>query len=203
MDSLPSNPRAETIEYLQTSLRADVLAAARHHRVSAGLVAAILADEIARHDGWDRLQERIARVIMRLSGWPRRMVVWFVEALSHEPLETQSFGLAQMNLGVLRELAQAGLVDIQDETLNTLLGILLDEHQSPWLVAARLRQTIDCWAAEGVDIADRVDILGTLYSMGVSGPRGIHAQPEPNARGMMIARLAGEFDDEGSTGAMS
>jgi hypothetical protein len=74
-----------------------------------------------------------------------------------------------------------------------LMNMLLNESMAPTLIAARVRQTIDHWNANAsvngygpVDISHRPDILGTLYSIGLTGDAGVHGDPQSNSRGRDI-----------------
>lgn len=171
-----------------------ITAAADYHRVDGRLIAAILADEISRRDLWDDVQDRIARRLIRDEGWSEKIMVRLIQTVTRQPLDQQSFGLSQMNVGVLEDLIENGLIQMperwDEDRIDVLLGVLLDEDRAPWLVAARVRQTIDYWMQGGVDLTNRPEILGTLYSMGLTGPRGLHPDPQANERGHQIALFA-------------
>ena len=179
-------------------LRTELILAGKQYQVPAGLVAAVLVDEIQRYNLIDRLQDMVARALVNGKGRPRQILARLWEKLSGETLAGQSFGLAQMNLGVLRQLVESGRVQVPEgwhtEDLNALLEMLLDERKSPFLIAARLRQIIDYWQVGGVDLSMRPDILGTLYSIGLEGVRGVHPDPLPNERGRAIAKAAAEME---------
>jgi hypothetical protein len=181
-------------------LHSELILAAGQYQVPAGLVAAVLIDEIQRYNLFDRLQDMVARGLVNGKGWSRQILARLWAKLSGEPLADQSFGLAQMNLGVLCLLVDSGGVQAPEQyqpgDLSVLLEMLLDERKAPFLVAARLRQIIDHWQAGGVDLSNRPDILGTLYSIGLEGARGVHPDPQPNRRGMAIAEAAAEIGSQ-------
>ena len=68
--------------------------------------------------------------------------------------------------------------------------MLLNDAQAPLLVAACLRSTADHWLQHGVDIRQRPDVLATLYSLGLTGVRGVHVSALASARGEAIAAHA-------------
>jgi len=104
-------------------------------------------------------------------------------------VDSFSLGRAQMKPGTLRRLGMLGYLDVP-ATAQAQWRMLLDEQASAQLVAACLRATVDHWAAEGVVIFHRPDVLGTLYSLGFTGARGVHARPVASARGEGIAQHA-------------
>lgn len=169
--------------------------AARRYRVDAGLVAAILADEAARWGVADQLQHGWARLICALPARPAQRLIHLTEMLLRRPLGTHSLGRAQMKLSTLREVARSGLIDLPASP-QAQVRVLLDPQTAPPLVAARLRQTLDHWQAGGVDLTRRPEILGTLYSLGLSGQAGVHPRPQPNHRGLKIAAAARQYRAE-------
>ncbi|TSA84615.1 hypothetical protein FNU79_10280 [Deinococcus detaillensis] len=166
--------------------------AAIRFQVDAGLIDAILADEAARWDMADTLQNALMKVLVALPPRPAGRLQRFAAWLTRRPLTTHSLGLAQMKLGTLQEVARSGFLPLpagQQEQIR----FLLDPLAAPYLVAARLRQTLDHWQASGVDLSCRPEILGTLYSLGLTGKAGVHAEPQPSSRGLEIAALAGAY----------
>lgn len=163
--------------------------AARRYRVDAGLIAAILADEAARWGLADQLQHGWARLICALPQRPAERLINLTETLLRRPLGTHSLGRAQMKLATLHEVARSGLIHLPAHPQDQI-RLLLDPQAAPPLVAARLRQTLDTWQAGGVDLSRRPEILGTLYSLGLSGEAGVHPHPQPNPRGLKIAAAA-------------
>ncbi|GAP16462.1 DedA family protein [Levilinea saccharolytica] len=166
-------------------------AAAQAQDVPAALVLAVLLDEAQRYDRWDRLQDAAMRLVL---GAPRAFQtllrrVW--QILSGKALEDQSFGPSQMTLRVQRELTESQyLPALTEPGWQGLLRRGQDETQAAHLVAARLRQIRDHWQAQGVDLSQQWDVLGTLYSIGLTSERGIHAHPQANHRGQAIAAAA-------------
>ena len=173
--------------------------AGANFQVSPSLIAAILCDEITRRNFLDDVQDVLARRVI-LGGWKsKNLLIKLWRFFSNEELYTQSFGLPQMNPETVSSLISAGYIKIDErrgfENLEFLLSVILDENQSPNLIAARLRQTIDHWKAGGVDISQRDGVLATLYSIGITGERGVHPDVQANARGEKVARSALEFSN--------
>jgi hypothetical protein len=172
------------------NLRSQINAAASAHGVDARLVAAILLDEYNRRGLEDSLQDTEAQFIIAYEGALERAEVGLWESTVGD-LATTSFGASQMNLNVVEELVDKGYVnkpaDWDTDHLDSSLRLATDNNMAPTLVAARVHQTIDHWKASGVDISTRPEILGTLYSMGLTGRSGVNPNPQPNARGTQIA----------------
>ena len=166
-----------------------VLRAARRYQIDAGLIAAVLADEAARLDMADHAQHLLARLLCALPPRPAQRLERFLAWLLRRPLATHSLGRAQMKLVTLRELGSRALLDVPSSTQEQV-RLLLDPLAAPYLVAARLRQTTDHWQAGGVDLTRRPEILGTLYSLGLTGKAGVHPFPRASARGEQIAASA-------------
>lgn len=165
--------------------------AAEWYALPAPLIAAVLADEQVRLDTSDRLQDVLMRLCVALpegTGFDLRR---WGERLAGRPAETFSLGRAQMKVGTLRQLGELGYLLAVPADLPGQLRLLLDPLMAPHLVAACLRATADHWAARSVPILHRPDILGTLYSLGFEGRRGVHPHPEANERGQNIAIHAG------------
>ena len=172
-----------------TRTRLHIQQAAAEYRVSPGLIASILADERLRLDPADRLQDKLMRLGERLpEAWRERLLNLLEKALGRSA-ETFSLGQAQMKGTTLQTLAKAGYVNVMDD-VAARRALLLNDRQAPALVAAYLRATADHWQAGGVNIEARSDVLGTLYSIGLTGTQGVHAQPQASARGQAIAEHA-------------
>lgn len=176
----PARPRAHAagrrrVRFTPTDEWVTRNAAARYG-VDAALIAAVLADEQVRLDGYDHLQHRLLRLTVSLPERPaaalRRLAGW----LAGRAADTFSLGRAQMKFSTLRRLGTLGYLDLP-AGLPAQLRLLLDPHAAPHLVAACLRATADHWAAAGVPILHRPEILATLYSLGFEGRGGIHAHP--------------------------
>ncbi|WP_161882505.1 DUF1402 family protein [Deinococcus alpinitundrae] len=166
--------------------------AARRYQVDAGLIAAILADEAARWGLADQLQHHWAQLICALSRRPAERLIQLTETLLRRPLGTHSLGHAQMKPATLHELAHSGLIRLPAHPQDQI-RLLLDPQTASSLVAARVRQTLETWQAGGVDLGHRPEILGTLYSLGLSGKSGVHPHPLPNRRGLKIAAAAQQY----------
>jgi hypothetical protein len=170
-------------------LRTQINAAARAQGVDASLVAAILLDEYNRRGFEDSVQDTEAAFIIAYEGWLEDAEVGMWEATMGD-LATTSFGDSQMTLNVAEELVNRGYVDEpadwDSDHLDSSLKLVTDSNMAPTLVAARVHQTIDHWQNGGVDISTNYAVLGTLYSMGLTGRSGINPNPQPNARGTQI-----------------
>jgi hypothetical protein len=172
-----------------TSTREQTHLAAEEFGISAELIASVLADEFVRRDGWDLIQEGLVRLGLHLQSQVARRYWQMLEAACGRPVTTFSLGRAQMKTGTLRSLGALGYLSLP-ETTQEELHLLFDVQQAPRLVAACLRATADHWALHGVSIEHRADVLATLYSLGLSGTRGVHPAPEASARGQAIAQHA-------------
>lgn len=186
----------EAITLISTRLRDDVIGAGTAYGVEPRLVAAILMDEASLYNVWDRLQDLVAWWIIQSKGKLSLLITRAWQILTREDIGTQSFGMAQMNVNTLRELIGEGYLPPSefDTELPAILKVLLDVDMCPRLAAAQIRHIIDHWMEQGVDISQRPEICGTLYSIGLEGARGVHANPEPNLRGLEIARAAKDLD---------
>ncbi|BDP44624.1 hypothetical protein DAETH_45930 (plasmid) [Deinococcus aetherius] len=193
----PARPRAHAagrrrVRFTPTDEWVTRNAAARYG-VDAALIAAVLADEQVRLDGYDHLQHRLLRLTVSLPERPASALRHLAGWLAGRPVETFSLGRAQMKVGTLRRLGVLGYLEVPPE-LPAQLRLLLDPLAAPRLVAACLRATADHWAGAGVPIAHRPDILATLYSLGFTGRRGVHPHPRASERGRLIAEHAAWLD---------
>jgi len=164
-------------------------AAADEFGTPAELIASVLADEQVRLDAWDTIQELTVRFGLRLpkrlaAGW-WRLLGW----ICGRPVDSFSLGRAQMKPSTLRQLGTLGYLDVPAMP-EAQWRMVLDDSLAARLVAACLRATADHWAAEGVMILNRPEVLGTLYSLGLTGANGVHRYPAASARGEGIARHA-------------
>ena len=186
--------QAQAASLVEERFRGAIIDAGNKFGVDPHLIAAILVDEISRIDLWDRLQDGVARRVIAAQGRRQRNLIKVWQLLCREEIGTQSFGLAQMNVNSLKDLIRKGLVELPEGShphcIEGVLGMLEDVDLVPMLVGAQIRYTIDHWGQADVDISDRPEICGTLYSIGLSGSRGVHAHPEPNPRGSQIAEMA-------------
>lgn len=166
------------------------------------LIAAVLEYERTHRNIIDGIGDIEAKFIMWYEGKLEDTEVFLLNktlAMFGQSFETISFGPAQMNPEVVKELITKGYIakpenwdtDQRDEILN----LLLDEKKAPELVSARLEQIYDHWIQREVDISSRSDVLGNLYGIGLEGPRGIHLDLEDDQgpRGESIEKMVSEF----------
>ncbi|CAM3675285.1 TetR/AcrR family transcriptional regulator [Deinococcus saxicola] len=166
-------------------LRADIQQAGDRYGLPAALIASVLADEHVRLDGADRVQDKVMRLSLRLPNAGSKLLN-FVERLCGRSVDTFSLGHSQMKPVTLAALGRLGYLEIPADRIERR-RLLLDNRQAPVLVAACLRATADYWQAGGVNIESRPEVLGTLYSLGLKGPCGVHPHPQANGRGGAIA----------------
>lgn len=191
--TLPLTARWDALKLRQvtfdTRTRQDIMRAAAEFQVSPALIASIMADEKVRLDLADRLKNSLMRLVNGLPAvWAKRLTQLTEKGLGRSA-DTLSLGHAQMKGITLQKLARAGYLQVKDSP-QARRTLLLNNREAPRIVAACLRATADHWAAQGVSIEHRPDILGTLYSIGLSGQHGIHAHPQASTRGKAIAEHA-------------
>lgn len=170
-------------------LRADIQRAAGRYNLAPALIASVLADERVRLNAADRIQDRVMRLANALPSVQGQRLLNLAERLCGRSAETFSLGRSQMKPTTLALLGHLGYLPVPTDPQGQR-GLLLDNRRAPVLVAACLRATADHWRAGGVNIEGRPDVLGTLYSLGLTGPRGVHSHPQANARGGAIAAHA-------------
>jgi hypothetical protein len=163
----PENDHERRIVALQHSISE----AAAQFNVSPRLIAAILYDELEKLDCFDRIQDILASIQITRDDW--------------------SLGIAQMQVRTVYELVEKGYIPKprgwENNKQAAAIDLLLNEQAAPMLVAARVRQTINHWRDQQcVDISRRPDILGTLYSIGLEGSRGVNQTPVASERGKSI-----------------
>lgn len=162
----PENANERRIVALQPA----ILKAAAEFNVSPRLIAAIIYDELKEMDFLDHMQNMLA--VLQLTQ------------------DERSLGIAQMQVRTVYDLVEKGYIPKPDgwesNRQAAAIALLLNEQTASMLVAARVRQTIDHWEAQGVDISQRPEILATLYSIGLEGERGVNTTPESNERGDAI-----------------
>ncbi|WP_155300408.1 MULTISPECIES: hypothetical protein [Deinococcus] len=168
------------------SARADIQQAAGRYRVPAPLIASVLADERTRLDLFDRVQDRLMRLSLRLPTSASSALLAVLERICGRDVDTFSLGRAQMKSATLARLGALGYLNVPLSPVGRR-KMLLDDALAPVLVAACLRATADHWHAHRVSLEGRPEILGTLYSLGLTGGRGVHPDPQPSARGQAIA----------------
>lgn len=163
----------------------------RYLTVDADLIGAIILDELERRDVWDTVQETGARFFDLCEGSLERVGHWLLHK-TFKPLTIISLGPAQMKPFVVEELVAEGLIakppSWEEDKTDIIVQWLLNPQKVPELVGARLEQIVRHWAKGNIDISDRPEILATLYSIGLTGKAGIHANPQANTRGRRIAQ---------------
>lgn len=167
----------------------EIVWAGQQFDVSPSLIASILADERVRLDAADHVQNALMRLSLMLPAWAENALMNRVERLCGRSTESFSLGRAQMKSGTLVRLGAEGYLDVPADA-HQRRQLLLRDAQAPLLVAACLRFTADYWQRSSVNLLERPAVLGTLYSLGLTGKRGVHAEPQPSARGQAIATHA-------------
>ncbi|MGB3404673.1 MAG: hypothetical protein WBA77_18455 [Microcoleaceae cyanobacterium] len=158
------------IEYQVYCLRDPIKAAAIEFNVSPEIIGAILLDELQRRSLEDDIEEILAQFIPQL--------VYYAD---------WSIGIAQIKPKTAERTYQAILK--QQHHPNFIVKSLLDASVSCRLIAAYIRYIINLWKstyppAEQTEInASGAKLVGTLYSMGEMGSRGVNASPQFNRRG--------------------
>lgn len=188
------------------SLALTIVQAEKDSRVPRALIAAVLHDEILRRDGTDDEQDAVAREALKARGADRERIIAGVWRRHGQQVWDVSFGLAQMTPTSLRDVAENGFFwrrprGFRAKDLWSVLGVLLNEDYAPRVVAYRLRHISEHWktrarARRGCKVnllahPQGPAVLATLYSMGLTGGRGVHCNPMPNERGRVIADKMG------------
>jgi predicted chitinase len=166
----------------------------KNPKIDADLVGAIMLDELQRRDFGDDIQETEARFIKWYEGGIEKIERKLL-SMTFKPIEDISIGPAQMKPSVVEDLVNKGLIkkpsDWDNNKIDISIDWLLSPEKSAELVGARLEQIVTHWAKgspnNGVDISDKPEILGTLYSIGLTGRGGINPDPKSNERGEKIA----------------
>jgi hypothetical protein len=161
------------IEYQVYCLRHPIKAAAKEFNISPEIIGAILLDELKRRSLEDDIEEILAKIIPQL--------VYYAD---------WSIGVAQIKPKTAERTYQAILK--QQPSPEVIVKSLLDARVSCRLIAAYIRYIINLWKstyppAEQTEInANGAKLVGTLYSMGEMGCRGVNANPKFNRRGEAI-----------------
>lgn len=183
----PANGSERVVYQLRSKVRA-----AEGGGISAALIGAVLHDEHRRRGPEDALQDVESWFLRLYEGPLERLETWLWNSLPGPDLSRQSFGLAQMQPRTLEDVVAGGYVQAPEDWLtdhqDAMLRMLADDALAPAIVGGRLRQILDHWAAGGVSLAARPEILATLYSIGLTGSGGVHADPKASSRGEEIAR---------------
>ncbi|TSA79509.1 hypothetical protein FNU79_17845 [Deinococcus detaillensis] len=167
----------------------EIVQAGQQFGISPALIASILADERTRLDAADHFQNALMRLSMLLPDWAEQLLIQSIERACGRSVDTFSLGRAQMKGGTLARLSAEGHLPVLTSASQSR-HFLLSDGQAPFLVAACLRSTVDYWQRGGVDLLENPAVLGTLYSLGITGKRGVHADPQPSVRGRAIAAHA-------------
>lgn len=168
-----------TVKYLTEKLapyRQLIFDAARHFSIDPYLLGAIILDELSR-----------AAIIEEISDI---LLLYFIGV-------NTSVGIAQIKIDTAKGLIKEGYYNpnLNDRKLSQenigkatrlyLYSYVIQPKHNIFFAAAKMKETIDRWMPI-VDISNKPDIIGTLYSL----ERNPHPNPKPNGRGLQIA---GEF----------
>jgi hypothetical protein len=180
--------------------RAYIQAAAKQYNVAPELIGNILFQEKRNAGSADRTQDAFAndwlkqraegKTTLSFEAFRSKYKEFNIgrEAALKSPVNAMSFGSAQMQLGLAKELIGNGLLKAPngvsgvnipspqewsklsaDEKDKTALNILLNDKMTPYLVGARAKQTIDHWKAKGgtdisnPNVTNRNDIGNTNH----------------------------------------
>jgi len=158
----------------------------KNDKVDADIIGAIILDELQRKGFDDSVQDLSAKFIHFYEGVFENVERWLLSNIFKD-IEDMSLGSAQIKPNVVYDLVTNGFIEKpsnwEEDKLDITINWLLDPHKSAELVGARIEQTIVHWAKGKVDISNRPEILGTLYSLGLTGRSGVHDKPNSNSRG--------------------
>lgn len=172
---IEGRPRT-TVEHVMEKLsphRTLVFDAAEHFSIDPYLLGGIIIDEIARANVIEEISDVL---LLSFVGW------------------NSSAGVAQVKMETARGLIRQGYYNpnprdgkLSKKNIGTvprayLYKYVVQPKHSIFFAAAHVRALIDRWLPF-VDISDRPDIIGTLYSL----KRDPHPNPQPNDRGRQIA----------------
>lgn len=158
---------------------------------TAELISAILEDEEERRSFTDDLGDIEAWFIDKYEGNLESIERFLLEKTTGQSIERISLGRAQMNPEAVIEMVDKGYLPKptgwENDKLDIALRWLLDDSKAEELVSGRINHIVDHWANKGVNISNRPEIIGTLYSIGLESKQGVHLDPQPNERGQSIA----------------
>ena len=142
-------------------LAPDILAAAKEYNIDPYTLGAIMIDEYLRSGPDDLL-----------------------DVLGKYRLRDTSVGLAQVKMSTARGIISSGYYkDISDDISNSdLYELLANDKTSIRFAAAFIKREIDLWKPF-IDLSNRPEILGALYSLPKKTP---HGKPGSNNRGDQI-----------------
>jgi hypothetical protein len=159
--------------------------------ISADLIGAIMLDELQRRDWLDNIQDIESRFLNSAYTKPLKNLGRWLLSKTFKPIDDISLGPAQMKPTVVEDLIQEQLIVKPDhweqQKVDIITKWLLDPQKAAELIGARLEQIVRHWAKGGVDISNKPEILGTLYSIGLVGQAGVNDHPRANERGEKIA----------------
>ena len=161
------------------------------NEISADLIGAIMLDELQRRDWLDNIQDIESRLLNSTYTKPlKNFGRWLLSTLL-KPIDDISLGPAQMKPTVVEDLIQEKLItkpaNWDKQKIDIIIKWLLEPPKAAELISARLEQIVRHWAKGGVDISNKPEILGTLYSIGLVGQAGVNDHPQANERGEKIA----------------
>ncbi|MDP7247407.1 MAG: DUF3892 domain-containing protein [Candidatus Peribacteraceae bacterium] len=158
-----------------------ILAAAKEFSIDPNILGAILIDEVARAAPWEKILDKLV-IVGRNS----------------------SAGIAQVTMDTAKDVIKSGYYNpnhsdkkltpeiIHKTSRRHIYDYVIQPHHNIRFASARIRQTIDYWE-HAVNISQKPDILGTLYSQGLGDPK---AHPTPSDRGLQIAEEFYSFFQE-------
>ena len=185
------NHRAAFIKAVRIIKIVDLPLSLAESEISADLIGAIMLDELQRRDWLDNIQDIESRFLNSVYTKPLKKLGRWLLSKTLKPIDDISLGPAQMKPTVVEDLIQEQLIVKPDHWEQQKVDIttkwLLDPQKSAELVGARLEQIVRHWAKGGVDISNKPEIIGTLYSIGLVGQAGVNDHPRANKRGEKIA----------------
>lgn len=111
-----------------------------------------------------------------------------------------TYGLGQLNFNVAREAENyvAKLEGREPVSDSVLTEAILIPEKSIYYIAAVLRKSQDDYKKQGIDIADKPEILTTLYNLGKTETRAAELKtmgtsPKPNYFGFFVKRYQYEL----------
>ena len=185
------NHRAAFIKAVRIIKIVDLPLSLAESEISADLIGAIMLDELQRRDWLDNIQDIESRFLNSAYTKPLKNFGRWLLSTMLKPIDDISLGPAQMKPTVVEDLIREQLIATPENwdkhKIDITIKWLLDPPKSAELIGARLEQIVRYWAKGGVDISNKPEILGTLYSIGLVGQAGVNDHPQANERGEKIA----------------
>ncbi len=184
-DWRPTKPKIDVVNHI-VSHRKTIYEAAKQQKIDPILLGAILIDEYCRMGWLDDFDDNFAGII----GIPSTKWTEYVHEQLDNVAKKFSIGVAQIQIATARNIIQAGyyspdksinLADSQNK--NRLIEYLDTPYYSIHFAAAYIRQIISRWKPH-IDLSNRPDIIGVLYSQGYR--KSPHPNPGTNGRGKNI-----------------